>query len=126
MRREEVSMATAAEVGLAIRHLALGFPSFVLPADSAGAYVDDLGDLQTEHLLEAVRRIRRVARFFPTIAEIREVAHEVAEERRAEARERRPARVAPPREEYDQNDPRIIECKRQLRLLARRTGKGMP
>jgi hypothetical protein len=108
-------MATKAEVTQVLVELAAGYPNFLLSAESTRAYVTDLIEIDRKSLAEAAIRLRRSSKFFPAISEIRGLGISIMEERarrRAVLEQRRLIEEKP-----DQDDPRILECRRKLRKI---------
>lgn len=58
--------------------LAAAWPREQLQPETVAIYADDLSDIPTQIVGEAVRVLRRTSEFFPTIRAIREAAAEVA------------------------------------------------
>jgi hypothetical protein len=83
-------------------------------------YLEDLAAWRTSTLVEACRRLRLTAQWFPKVAEIAEACRAVAREAelRADARRLKPAEFVPVPAE------RVEEFKRQIRVAIGR--KGMP
>ncbi len=94
--------------------LIAAFPNAQIGAETIRVYSRKLSDIPTEHLAEAMDQLAGTARFFPTIAEIREVA-EAAWTRTNELQRASTLRLEEPR--ADPNDPRVIEAKAKLAQL---------
>jgi hypothetical protein len=96
-------------------------PSFQLPDEAIDAYAEELAAIDADILAAAVSPLRRRCRFFPSINDIFEVCQPQMDER---AR-RRALRdhTGPNEERYDQNDPRIVECRQRLREICGRSNQ---
>jgi hypothetical protein len=96
-------------------------PAFTLPLEAIDAYAEELADVDADVLFDAVKPLRRGCRFFPSIREIFEVCQPRMDERaRRQALRENAGLVA---ETYDQNDPRILECRMRLRDICRRSSQ---
>jgi hypothetical protein len=67
-------MATKKEVGASISYLLAGYPNHKMGEQSVKAYVDDLADIDGRAVFGAAKMLRKQSKFFPSIAEWREVA----------------------------------------------------
>jgi hypothetical protein len=65
-------MANEAEVMTCLDWLAAGWWREQMPPESVRAYVQDLADLDSQDLWEAVQHLRKTAKKWPLISEIRE------------------------------------------------------
>lgn len=116
-------MATPAESALIVAHLAAGFPDVQVTEATVAAYAEDLADLPGEQVWQAARELRRTARFFPRISEIRERAEDL-HTRAIEAARTRVHLLETGR--ADPSDPRYIEAQSALKAICGGIGKPMP
>lgn len=59
---------------LKLRELAAAFPNREIPDATIIIYAKDLSDLDTNAVMDAIDRVRKTSKFFPSVAEILEAA----------------------------------------------------
>lgn len=113
-----------------LERLAVAFPTAQLPEGTILAYHDELLDLEIQDLSQAVTQAIRTCKWWPSIAELRELAAASAEHRRDRARAAKA--MGPDWEEIRRvqaegaTNPKVIDARARLKAMLDSIGKPMP